>query len=337
MIQSFVKCFHPLVLRDPRGYPYQVPCGKCVACQNNKRSSLSLKLRLEEYTSKYCYFLTLTYDDDHLPLFSLGRDTCATEFIRIYPYSERLRSDSLISDFCSDFYEFDNDFIDKMDYYCDFVLNYERKFGKHCVYGHGLYALLYYRDIQLFLKRLRNIFLSIMEKKFVSTLLESMVQNHCVRIGIVYSSSTRLHLVRRSRIVKTLAQLHDHAIVHAFYVRSGNSVFVIRNVRMERLITTFLRMLTSLLIFQSCWYYFLIKKRITLSNLVRFYHKKVLFQLSKKVTFRFLSDNSMSIHLALKTLIPFGGRITLGSSQSLPVQVSFLLNKHIEYLRATKH
>lgn len=156
MIQSFVKCFHPLVLRDTRGYPYQVPCGKCIACQNNKRSSLSLKLRLEEYTSKYCYFLTLTYDDIHLPLFSLGRDTCATEFIRVYPYSDRMRSDSLISDFCSDFYEFDNEFIDKMDYYSDFVINYERMYNKHCVYGHGLYALLYYRDIQLFLKRIRK-------------------------------------------------------------------------------------------------------------------------------------------------------------------------------------
>lgn len=156
MIQSFVKCFNPLVLRDPRGYPYQVPCGKCVACQNNKRSSLSLKLRLEEYTSKYCYFLTLTYDDENLPLFSLGRDTCATEFIRVYPYSARMRSDSLISDFCSDFYEFDIDFVDKMDYYSDFVLNYERMYNKHCVYGHGLYALLYYRDIQLFLKRIRK-------------------------------------------------------------------------------------------------------------------------------------------------------------------------------------
>lgn len=156
MIQSFVKCFNPLVLRDPRGYPYQVPCGKCVACQNNKRSSLSLKLRLEEYTSKYCYFLTLTYDDEHLPLFSLGRDTGATDFIRVYPYSARMRSDSLISEFCSDFYEFDNDFIDKMDYYSDFVLNYERMYNKHCVYGHGLYALLYYRDIQLFLKRIRK-------------------------------------------------------------------------------------------------------------------------------------------------------------------------------------
>lgn len=156
MIQSFVKCFNPLVLRDSRGYPYQVACGKCFACQNNKRSSLSLKLRLEEYTSKYCYFLTFTYDDDNLPLFSIGKDTLCKDFVRIYPYSERMRHDSLIDDFCSDFYDFDNSFVDKMDYYSEFVLNYERKFGKSCVYGHGTYALLYYRDIQLFLKRLRK-------------------------------------------------------------------------------------------------------------------------------------------------------------------------------------
>ena len=90
MIQSFVKCFSPLVLRDPKGYPYQVPCGKCIACQNNKRSSLSLKLRLEEYSSKYCYFLTLTYDDDNLPLFSIGSDSLCKDFVRIYPPSDTI-------------------------------------------------------------------------------------------------------------------------------------------------------------------------------------------------------------------------------------------------------
>ena len=152
-----------------------------------------------------------------------------------------------------------------------------------------------------------------------------------------YCSSTPLHLVRRSRIVKTLAQVPAHVNVLALYVRSGSSVFVIRNVRTERLITTFLRMLTSLLIFPSCLYFCLTKSPITLSNLVRFYRSKVLFQLSKKVTFRFLSDNSLSMYLALKTLIPFGGRITLDSSHDLLAQVSCLLSKHIVYLRASKH
>ena len=156
MLQSFVKCLSPIRLRDGSGFPYLVPCGKCVACQNNKRSSLSLKLRLEEHTSKYCYFLTLTYDDNNIPLFSLGTDLQTNDFLRIYPYSERMRSDSMVSDFCSDFYNFDSDFVDMMDYYSAFVQNYELQYHKSCVYGHGLYALLYYRDIQLFLKRLRK-------------------------------------------------------------------------------------------------------------------------------------------------------------------------------------
>lgn len=156
MIQSFIKCLHPIRLHDAQGLTYLVPCGKCVSCQNNKRSSLSLKLRLEEYTSKYCYFLTLTYNDDSIPLFSLGTDLQTKDFLRLYPYSKRMRSDSMVSDFCSDFYNFDSDFVDKMDYYSAFVCNYERHYHKSCVYGHGLYALLYYRDIQLFLKRIRK-------------------------------------------------------------------------------------------------------------------------------------------------------------------------------------
>lgn len=156
MIQSFVKCLHPIQLRDSRGLSFLASCGKCVACQNNKRSSLSLKLRLEEYSSKFCYLLTLTYDDKNLPLFSLGTDLQTNDFLRIYPYSARMHSDSMVSDFCSDFYNFDSDLVDMMDYYSAFVQNYERKYHKSCVYGHGLYALLYYRDIQLFLKRLRK-------------------------------------------------------------------------------------------------------------------------------------------------------------------------------------
>ena len=101
MIQSFAKCLSPLILKDSRGYPYQVPCGHCVACQNNKRSSLSLKLRLEEYTSTYCYFLTLTYDDDNLPLFSIGRDSLSQDFVRIYPFSSKVFFDFF---FCNSFF-----------------------------------------------------------------------------------------------------------------------------------------------------------------------------------------------------------------------------------------
>ncbi len=67
-----------------------------------------------------------------------------------------MRSDSMISDFCSDFYNFDSDFVDKMDYYSFLFSVTSVNIIKLSVYGHGLYALLYYRDIQLFLKRLRK-------------------------------------------------------------------------------------------------------------------------------------------------------------------------------------
>ena len=42
-----------------------VGCGLCPACQELKRNSLSNRLALEEYRSKYCSFVTLTYDETH--------------------------------------------------------------------------------------------------------------------------------------------------------------------------------------------------------------------------------------------------------------------------------
>lgn len=156
MEYPFVKCLNPLELYDSRNNKIFVPCGKCVACSNTKRASLSLKLRLEEQNCKYCYFLTLTYDDDNLPLFTIGWDTLLTGVCRLYNATQRLRDDNEIDDYCSDYFEGSPEFFDSIDYYNSFVSRYEKKYNKSCVYGHGFIALLYYRDIQLFLKRLRK-------------------------------------------------------------------------------------------------------------------------------------------------------------------------------------
>lgn len=156
MDYPFIKCLHPLELFDSRHNKIFVPCGNCVACNNTKRSSLALKLRLEENNCKYCYFVTLTYDDDNLPLFTIGWDTLLNGVCRIYNRSSRLVGDLGLDEFCSDFYDGSSEFWDSIDYYNSFVSRYEKKYHKSCVYGHGNYALLYYRDIQLFLKRLRK-------------------------------------------------------------------------------------------------------------------------------------------------------------------------------------
>ena len=44
-----------------------VPCGKCLECQNQSRAEWVLRCIYELKINKYPFFLTLTYDDDHLP------------------------------------------------------------------------------------------------------------------------------------------------------------------------------------------------------------------------------------------------------------------------------
>lgn len=44
-----------------------VPCGKCTACLSQKRQAWSFRLQQEMKHSSSAYFITLTYDDDHVP------------------------------------------------------------------------------------------------------------------------------------------------------------------------------------------------------------------------------------------------------------------------------
>lgn len=67
-IVPWVNCFKPVSITDCFGRVQQVGCGKCPACQELKRNSLSNRLALEEYRSKYHSFVTLTYDELHLPI-----------------------------------------------------------------------------------------------------------------------------------------------------------------------------------------------------------------------------------------------------------------------------
>lgn len=71
-----MKCLHPVVIRNPNygtakeifGQLYiEVPCGKCFNCQSNRRSRWSFRLWCEVLDAKSSIFVTLTYDDEHLP------------------------------------------------------------------------------------------------------------------------------------------------------------------------------------------------------------------------------------------------------------------------------
>ena len=69
----WVSCFKPVSIRDCFGREQMVGCGSCPACQELKRNTLSNRLALEEHRAKYCSFVTLTYDEEHLPIVDVSR------------------------------------------------------------------------------------------------------------------------------------------------------------------------------------------------------------------------------------------------------------------------
>lgn len=154
----FLKCFNPLWLRGDGVERVQVPCGSCIACQNQKRQALSLKLHLEELNSAFTYLITLTYDNEHLPLYRLIEHDSLKGVLMPCPISDRI-----VSDF-GDFEDSkDTPFLKQTSVLYDSIRRYNAQVRMHqfnrrvCVpYGNGTFALLYYRDAQLFIKRLRK-------------------------------------------------------------------------------------------------------------------------------------------------------------------------------------
>lgn len=61
-----MSCLSPYHLKEPEGVT--VPCGKCPPCLKRRASGWSFRLAQEEKKSISSYFVTLTYDAEHLPL-----------------------------------------------------------------------------------------------------------------------------------------------------------------------------------------------------------------------------------------------------------------------------
>lgn len=66
--------------------PYPVPCGKCYACLANNRAQWIFRLLCEFYANKLALFVTLTYDEKHLPYSTqVGEDTIFFSIDGRYP------------------------------------------------------------------------------------------------------------------------------------------------------------------------------------------------------------------------------------------------------------
>lgn len=59
-----MKCLNPVYSSSRHAY---VPCGQCYFCTNRKKYEFVVRCLLERVSYKHGYFITLTYDNEHLP------------------------------------------------------------------------------------------------------------------------------------------------------------------------------------------------------------------------------------------------------------------------------
>ena len=155
MKNPYLSCFKPLTIWTSTHEPVLVPCGKCPACLNKKRTALGLKLHLEELHSKFAYFITLTYDNDYLPLYHCVRSSKKVS-LDVLPCSQRIIDDFNGDDCTCDILRCSPELLDSFSAYSKQIRFHESRIGKTLPYGHGKFALLYYRDAQLWIKRVRQ-------------------------------------------------------------------------------------------------------------------------------------------------------------------------------------
>lgn len=69
------KCIYPRTIKRVIYGKVQgitIPCGKCVECLQRKRQEWVFRLLSELKDAQTCYFITFTYDDEHLPMDEFG-------------------------------------------------------------------------------------------------------------------------------------------------------------------------------------------------------------------------------------------------------------------------
>lgn len=60
-------CSHPITIKNTRGEYIDVPCGQCLACRLNFSRDWATRIMSEARLHESNVFVTLTYDEEHLP------------------------------------------------------------------------------------------------------------------------------------------------------------------------------------------------------------------------------------------------------------------------------
>lgn len=155
-----MSCLHPIEIVNAAGKLLKVPCGKCYACINKRRFDNQAKVDLHMQKHKYNLFFTATYSDRYLPTYKVTRVSDSRMVIE-QKTQRRLFNDIFMRKLCF-LYKTEED---KHLYELPFQRKYHptRKnrrahVGTHfdLIHQHDVFGVLSKRDIQLFLKSIRN-------------------------------------------------------------------------------------------------------------------------------------------------------------------------------------
>ena len=72
------SCLYPTILCLKDRKPVLTRCSKCVGCRFHKKLRWSNKIDLEATGWDHVHFITMTYDEEHLPLVEAGEHTLPT-------------------------------------------------------------------------------------------------------------------------------------------------------------------------------------------------------------------------------------------------------------------
>lgn len=183
-VTPWVSCFKPVSITDCFGRVQQVGCGSCPACQELKRNNLSNRLALEEHRTKFCSFVTLTYDEVHLPIVDVSRlfsfaDNEIVDLQQNYDFNEDFSTPSVVNT---------EKLRDSILLYNKHRAFYKANFSvnRNVSYEDNQVAVLVYRHLQLFIKRFR---------KYVSTHYNEKIRYYAVGEYGVQSLRPHWHLL----------------------------------------------------------------------------------------------------------------------------------------------
>lgn len=155
-----MSCLHPIEIVNAAGKLLKVPCGKCYACINKRRFDNQAKVDLHMQKYKYNLFFTATYSDRYLPTYKVTR-VSDSRMVIVQKTERRLFNDVFMRKLCF-LYKTKED---KQFYELPFQRKYHptRKnrrahVGTHfdLIHQHDAFGVLSKRDVQLFLKSIRN-------------------------------------------------------------------------------------------------------------------------------------------------------------------------------------